>query len=189
MVIVIIGPSGSGKDTQANLLVNELNLPNISTGKILREEIDSGSELGKAASAEMEKGNWIDDDMMYQLLVKRITKPDCDGGFILNGFPRTHHQIDLLNDILRDCNQNLRAVVHFSLDEEEVLRRMHKQVAETEQRPDISDAAMQQRLRSYKATIDPILEQYERQGVLLNIDAHPSIEEVHAAILKGLGIK
>ena len=178
MVIVIIGPSGSGKDTQADFIVEKFNIPNISTGRIMRKVIAEGGELGKRVDEYISAGKWLPDELTYDLLMDRLNQPDCDNGFILNGFPRTRPQIDLLDKILEEKGEKLIAVTHFDLDEDEIIKRMTKQRGEGEIRPDMTDEAIKARLKSYNDTVDPILDEYESRGELLRVDAKPSIEEI-----------
>lgn len=178
MVIVIIGPSGSGKDTQADFIVEKFNIPNISTGRIMRKVISEGGELSDRVNEYIAAGKWLPDELTYDLLMDRLNQSDCDNGFILNGFPRTKGQVDLLDRILKEKSEKLVAVVHFDLDEEEIIHRMSKQRKEGENRPDMTDEAIRARLKSYNDTVDPILEAYEERGELLRVDAKPSIEEI-----------
>ena len=124
MIISIIGPSGSGKDTQANLIVDKLGIPNISTGTLLRDEAASESELGEEINAVISKGEWVSDDIIYRLLEKRIQQDDAKEGFILNGFPRTFGQIALLDKLAEAHGDELKAVVHFNLSDEVVFERL-----------------------------------------------------------------
>lgn len=183
MVIVIIGPSGSGKDTQADLLVDKYGIPNISTGRIMREEIAAGTGLGEQINEYVSKGKWLPDELAYELLQERVLKPDAAGGFILNGYPRTFKQVALLDKLLAKTGVDLKAVVHFNLDEDELLKRMSKQTTEATARPDMNMEAMRARLDSYNSTIEPILAAYKEKGVLLDIDASPSIEAIHQDII------
>lgn len=182
MIIAVIGPSGSGKDTQARFLEEKYKIPNISTGRIMREEIESGSDLGKKIDSFVGDGKWLPDDMTYELLVKRLQKNDAQKGFILNGFPRTFAQIELLDKIAAMMNDRIAAVIHFELDDDEIIKRIKKQMQEAEERTDLDEEAVKTKLKNYKDTIHPIVEEYERRGELVEIDASPSIEEVSKAI-------
>lgn len=186
MIISIIGPSGSGKDTQASYLEEKYNIPNISTGRIMREEIAAGTELGKRIDQYISGGNWLPDDMTYQLLLKRVQEEDAKQGFILNGFPRTYEQITYLDRISDMVGNKLVAVIHFVLDDEEIIRRMHGQTKEAENRSDMSEEAIMKRLQTYKDTINPILTEYKKRNLLIDIDANPSIPEVSKSIEEAL---
>lgn len=186
MIIAIIGPSGSGKDTQARFIEEKYNIPNISTGRLMREEIESGSELGKKIDSYIGDGKWLPDEMTYDLLVKRLEQPDAKQGFILNGFPRTFAQIEMLDRIAREKQLDISAIVHFELHDDEILKRMRKQANEAEERTDLDEEAIRTRLKFYKDTIYPIVREYERRGLLLNVDASPSIEEVRNSIAEKL---
>ena len=113
MIIVIIGPSGSGKDTQAQLLVDKYNIPNISTGQIMRDEISAGTPLGNQINEYISKGKWLPDDLAVELLRERLSEPDCEKGFLLNGFPRTENQVGLLDELLHEEGKTLSVVVRF----------------------------------------------------------------------------
>ncbi|MCA9386296.1 adenylate kinase [Candidatus Dojkabacteria bacterium] len=189
MIIVIIGPSGSGKDTQAQLLVNKYNIPNISTGQIMRDEISAGTPLGNQINEYISKGKWLPDDLAVELLRERLSEPDCEKGFLLNGFPRTENQVGLLDELLHEEGKTLSVVVRFILDDEEVINRMVKQKEGEEIRPDMSESAIRGRLRSYNETIAPIVALYKQRGILLDIDAKPSIQEIHTTIMEQLAIR
>ena len=186
MIIAIIGPSGSGKDTQARFIEEKYNIPNISTGRLMREEIESGSELGKKIDSYIGDGKWLPDEMTYDLLVKRLEQPDAKQGFILNGFPRTYAQIEMLDRIAREKQLDISAIVHFELHDDEILKRMRKQANEAEERTDLDEEAIRTRLKFYKDTIYPIVREYEKRGLLLNVDASPSIEEVRNSLAEKL---
>lgn len=186
MIISIIGPSGSGKDTQARFIEEKYNIPNISTGRLMREEIDSGSELGKQIDSYIGDGKWLPDDMTFDLLLKRVLQEDTNNGFLLNGFPRTFAQIELLDKISEIKKIKISAVIHFQLDDNEIVRRMRKQAQESEERTDIDEEAIRTRLKFYKDTISPIIEEYTKRNLVINIDASPSIEEVRNDIAQKL---
>lgn len=190
MIISIIGPSGSGKDTQARFIAESYNIPNISTGKLMRDEIESESELGKEIDSIIGEGKWLPDDMTLNLLMKRLEQPDINKGFILNGYPRTYAQIAQLDNISKQINQKLGGVIHFELEDDEIIRRMRKQAEVDTERTDLDEDAIRSRLQFYKATIHPIVEEYRSRGILINIDASPSIERVRQEIalqLKAIG--
>lgn len=189
MVIIIIGPSGCGKDTQARLLVTKLGIPNISTGRLLREEIADKTLVGGIVEAYVTRGIWVPDDIMYKLLLERLMHPDTKKGFILNGYPRTEAQIDQLDRIVEKRLESIDKVIHFDLPEEEIIKRLKSQRKDGEVRPDRTDEAIQTRIESYQKTIQPILEEYKRRGVLLNVDATPGIEEIHEGICEELGLE
>lgn len=186
MIIAIIGPSGSGKDTQARFIEEKYNIPNISTGRLMREEIESGSELGKKIDSYIGDGKWLPDEMTYDLLVKRLEQSDAKQGFILNGFPRTYAQIEMLDRIAREKQLDISAIVHFELHDDEILKRMRKQANEAEERTDLDEEAIRTRLKFYKDTIYPIVREYEKRGLLLNVDASPTIEEVRNSLAEKL---
>ncbi|MBD3363548.1 AAA family ATPase [Candidatus Dojkabacteria bacterium] len=184
MIVSILGPSGSGKDTQAKLLVDRYNLINISTGRLMREEIDKATKTGQIIDSYISKGKWVPDNITFELLKHNLPKSKNEQGYVLNGFPRTEAQIFLLDDLLKKREEALDAVIHFMLDDEEVMRRMRKQADEEEERSDLQTKIMKQRLLSYKLTIKPVLSEYKSRGKLIQVDASPSIEEVNKSIME-----
>ncbi len=189
MIISVIGPSGSGKDTQVNLLMDKLKIPNISTGDILRQEIKKKTELATKLEEILAEGKWVPDEIVYDLLLKRVQESDCANGFIGNGFPRTEGQVSILDKVCEKKGEDLKCVIHFSLSREEVLSRLEKQAGENTNRNDTSKEAMLARLDSYNNTIKPILDLYRERGILADMDASGTIEDIHKDILNVLEIK
>lgn len=184
MIFSILGPSGSGKDTQARLLMKEFGTLNISTGRLLREEVKQETKLGQIIKSYISKGYWTPDDITFEILQNYLKNTPQGSGYILNGFPRTKGQIPLLDKFLLKRGEKLDLVIHFILEDNEVKRRMHKQFQSNELRTDTWKKAMEQRMMSYKSTIKPVLDEYKKRGILINIDASPSIEKVHEEIIK-----
>ena len=187
MVYLFIGPSGSGKDTQAQLLSEVLNIPVTGTGEIMRREVASKSELGRELDASMRAGEWPRDELVVQVLKGEITKPEYKNGFILTGYPRRVSQVGPLDEALEASGMHVDKVVHFDLNDEEAMNRMRQQANEVK-RNDSSEESMRGRLASFAETIEPILHEYDRQGKLLIVDAAPSAEEIHKVVREKLGV-
>jgi adenylate kinase len=186
MVISVVGPSGSGKGTQSKLLSKHLGIETISTGDLLRKEIAENTEIGLKVQEYVKKGEWPPDSLVVQPLYSKLQSIDISKGFILDGFPRTGSQVGILDSLLAEFNLNLEAVIHFYLPSEEILARMRKQRGEGEQRPDMDDEVISQRLKSYVDTIYPVAQQYLHRGILISVDGRPSIDEIFQDILNQL---
>lgn len=191
MVISIIGGSGVGKDTQAKLLANRLNLAHVSTGQIIRDEAKAGNEIAIRASELANMGKWSKDEDVNALL-RGYIKANCPEGFVITGYPRTAPQYDFLRELAIEINQEFAAVLHLTLPEDVMLERMNKQAEETaasgQPRPDTSAAAVHNRIQSYKNTIAEILELCRKDGLLREISAGGSISEVHNLIVSNLNL-
>jgi adenylate kinase len=189
MIYVFLGPPGSGKDTQIKFLQEFINLPKIATGDLFREAIASQTEIGKEAEAIYKAGNWPSDEMAYALVKERVSKGDCKNGFILNGYPRRIGQVMLLDQLIKERNEELKAVIHFDLDEAEVMKRLHAQLATQKNRGDSTEEAMRNRYLEHVTNVTPILEEYEKRGQLIRVDAKPSREEIFKDLAKKLDIQ
>jgi adenylate kinase len=189
VVISIIGGSGSGKDTQATKLSQHFDIPHLSMGAILREQDRLGNPLAQKAVEILNEGNWVPDEITSKILEDYVME-HAQRGFIITGYPRPPEQRKSFAKILEKMQLKLGAVVHIRVPDEILLDRMHKQLKEqhetTDKRGDTSDTAMLQRLKSYHDTINPILDHYREEGVLLDIDGTPTIDEVFSTILSGL---
>jgi adenylate kinase len=192
MVISIIGGSGSGKDTQAAFISGKYNIPHLSMGNILREAERARNPLALEAQKYYDQGKWVPDEITSKLLQDYIEAASLKG-FVITGYPRFIEQTTSFDRILRELNMPLTAVLHIEVPDEVLLQRMHAQVAEAvkkgDERGDTTEEAIQQRLKSYKDTIDPILAEYLKRGILTNIDGTPSREEVRDAIFVELDKK
>ena len=212
MQLVLFGPPGAGKGTQATFLSGELNIPHISTGDILRENVKNGTALGKKAKAYMDKGELVPDKILIDLIKERLQKPDTRKGFILDGFPRTIPQAEALDEILEDINKRLDVVINVDVAAGELVRRLSgrwsckscgapynlktkpPKVAgicdicggELYQRDDDKEAAINNRIAVYKKQTEPVLDYYKKKGLLANIDGEREIDEVTSDIRKAL---
>lgn len=190
MNLILIGPPGAGKGTQAKILEQTYGLKQLSTGDMLRAEIAAGSDLGKKAKAIMDAGNLVSDDIMVGMIEACIDKPECAKGVIFDGFPRTVEQAKALDVMLEKKGKPIKVVIEFTADEETLVSRLNSRIAQTiaagqEVRGDDNEETFRKRLGVYRAQTAPILPYYEGAGLLHKIDGMASVEDVCAQI-KGL---
>jgi adenylate kinase len=191
MVISIIGPSGCGKGTQAKLLSQKLGLPAISTGELLRQEFEAKTTEGIAAEKYWGRGEWVPAELMLKILTKRLDRPDCKNGFILDGTPRKMTDIPLLDDYLSPKGQKLDLVFHLDTTDESCLSRIQGRVFRAKKegkkvREDEDIDEVRERLKQYHETINPVLKYFEKKGILRRVNNEQPIEAVFAEILKAL---
>jgi len=177
MILIFLGPPGSGKGTQAKILAEKKGLPHISLGDILREEVRVGSEIGQKAKTFMDGGNLVPDELSIELTRQRISRSDCQGGFIIDGFPRSMGQAEALAKMFAERKLTLDRVIYFLIDEADVVKRLLLR-AGIEGRADDNAAAIRTRFEVYEKTTRPLIDYYQRQGVLIEIDANQPIEQV-----------
>jgi len=185
MNIILLGPPGAGKGTQAQVLVEEHGLVQLSTGDMLRAAVASGSELGQEAKAVMDAGKLMPDEIMVQIISDRISEQDCASGFILDGFPRTTAQAEALDKMLEEKGLPLDHVIEISVDDTILIDRINARVAQTpeaERRDDDNAETLKHRLEVYHEQTAPILPYYEGRGMLKKVDGMKSIEEVSKQI-------
>lgn len=181
--VVLLGPPGAGKGTQAQVLGRRLGVPAISTGDMLREAVAGGSELGRKVKGIMTSGTLVDDATMAEVVRGRLARPDVCAGFLLDGYPRTLPQAETLAGILRAAGCGLDAVLLFDVPEEIVVRR-----ALLRKRGDDAEAVIRERLREYREKTVPLIGYYRQRGLLREIDGNRPIEEVTAAMLGHFGV-
>lgn len=212
MHILLMGPPGAGKGTQAANLVKEFGIPHISTGDMFRAAIKEGSELGKQAKACIDAGNLVPDEITIGIVRERLSKDDCKKGFILDGFPRTLEQADALTKILSDLGLSLKSVVNITVPASELVdravgRRICKSCGATYhvkfspsrtdgvcdecggelyQRADDTEETMKNRLSVYEAQTKPLIDYYQKAGLYLEIDGRQAIDKVFSDIVKEL---
>lgn len=182
---LLLGPPGAGKGTQAALLIENLGIPQISTGDMLREAVAAGSEIGKIAKTCMDRGELVSDDIVIGVARERLSKDDCKKGFILDGFPRTVAQAVALDEMLKDLGQKLDRCVAISVEEEPLVQRLLKR-AEIEGRADDNEETIRNRMRVYKEQTEPLLDYYRGEGLLAEVEGSGTVEDVAERIGKTL---
>ncbi len=181
MRIVLLGAPGSGKGTQAALLVEELKLPHISTGELLRSAVKAGTELGIKAKAVMDRGELVSDDIMLGLIEERLSQADAKAGFILDGYPRNLAQAHALDKLLDRINQPVDEALQIDVDVDMVISRIARRAAE-EGRSDDTEEVVRNRMKVYSDQTAPVVDYYARQGVLSRVLGEGTIEEVFQRI-------
>jgi len=204
MNLIIFGPPGAGKGTQAKYLINKFNIPQISTGDILRENRKNGTELGKKAERYMEAGELVPAEIINQMVEKRLSKEDCLSGFILDGYPRNGAQAEYLDGILKSSNKKIKAVISLVVSDDELIRRLggrrickkcgmsyHVMFnppkkesvcdscgGELYIRSDDQESTVKNRLRVYHEQTSTVIEFYREKGVLFEVDGTGAVEDV-----------
>lgn len=203
MNIILFGPPGAGKGTQAKKLVDFYGIPQISTGDILRANVREGTELGLAAKAYMDKGELVPDQVLIGIIKNRLNEKDCEKGFILDGYPRTVPQADALEAILEEINKPIDVVLNLEVPDEELVGRISGRLmckcgasyhiisnppkegnicdicgGEVFQRVDDQAEAVQNRLDVYKKQTQPLINYYKEKGILITLDGTKDIDEV-----------
>ncbi len=209
MNIVFLGPPGAGKGTQAKILIERYGIPQVSTGDMLREHRAKGTELGKKAQEYMDKGQLVPDEIILGMVKERLSQPDCEKGFILDGFPRTVAQAEALDKLLLDMGKKLDFALALIVPDELLVERLtgrrtckncgmmyHVKYkpskvegkcdvcgGELYQRPDDNEETVRNRLKVYHEQTAPLIEYYRGKGILREIDGSKSIEEITQQII------
>jgi len=183
--LLLIGPPGAGKGTQAAILAQTFNIPAISTGDIFRENVRNETELGKRAKEFMDRGDNVPDSLTNELVADRIGQADCAAGFLLDGFPRTTAQVDALNGMLAEQGTALDAVVELVADVEIVVERIKKRAIE-QGRTDDDESVVRHRLEVYREQTAPLIDLYGQTGLLVSVDGIGAIDEVTVRIMDKL---
>ncbi len=210
--IVLLGPPGAGKGTQAEIISSKLDLAHVSSGDIFRENIKNQTELGKLAAGFMDKGNLVPDDVTIRMVRERLTHPDCAQGALLDGYPRTPAQAQALEEMLEEFGGKVDRVPYIQVDEAELIKRLsgrwtcraeghiyHEEFnppkkpgvcdvdgSELYQREDDKRETVQRRIHVYFEQTAPLIEHYRKQGVLVEINGDQAIEAVTADLLAAL---
>jgi adenylate kinase len=179
--MLLLGPPGAGKGTQAERLVARLGIPQISTGDMLRAAVKAGTEVGRAAKACMERGDLVSDAIVIGVAEERLRQPDAKKGFILDGFPRTAAQAEALDALLTKVGTRLERCIALQVDEDELVKRLLRR-AEIEGRSDDNETAIRNRMRVYREQTQPLIDHYRRLGVLAEVLGDGSIDEVAGRI-------
>jgi len=179
--LLLLGPPGAGKGTQARLLVERLGVPQISTGDMLRAAVAAGSAVGRRARSYMDAGELVPDEVVIGVAEERLRQPDAAEGFILDGFPRTVAQAEALDALLARLGAKLERCVVLAADEDELVRRLLRR-AELEGRSDDNEETIRTRMAEYRRKTEPLIGHYRQRGVLAELDGIGEIEEVAARI-------
>lgn len=212
MNLILLGPPGAGKGTQAKMLTETFGTPQISTGDILRAAVKEGTPLGKQAQAFMDDGKLVPDEVVIGIVTERLQEPDCNQGFILDGFPRTVAQADALQENLRELGKELDRVIALQVDTEALVERLtgrrtckscgrgyHVKFdppavegrcdacgGELYQRDDDREETIRKRLEVYERQTAPLIDYYRNAGLLIEVDGMQQIEEVRETLLAAL---
>jgi len=184
--LLIVGPPGAGKGTQAERIAAALSIPAISTGDIFRANVSQETELGVLAKSYMDKGEYVPDSVTNDMVRDRLSQDDAQGGFLLDGYPRTLDQVGALDAILADAGQSLDAVLLLEVDLEAVVERLVARGAE-QGRSDDTEETIRRRIEVYSEQTAPLIAVYEERSLLRRVDGMASIDEVTAALLAELG--
>jgi adenylate kinase len=185
MRIVLLGPPGAGKGTQAARVACRFSAPHIATGDIFRANVASGTELGRVAQEYMDRGDLVPDEVVIAMVMERLAEDDCAGGFVLDGFPRTVNQAEALDRRLAGLGTPLEAALSFDVTEEELLRRLAGRAA-AQHRADDAEQTIRHRLEVFAIKTRPLIDYYAHRGLLVNVDAIGPIEVVTKRILDDL---
>lgn len=212
MRLILLGPPGAGKGTQASAIVKEYNIPHISTGDIFRSNIKEGTELGRKAKEYIDKGLLVPDEVVISIVKDRLAEEDCKGGFLLDGFPRTLEQGEALDTTLDEMNISLDKVVNIEVELKDLVgravgRRICRDCGATYhvefnppknegkcdvcsgelyQRDDDTEETVKKRFSVYQEQTKPLIDYYSKKGLILNVDGSKGIEEISKSILEGL---
>jgi adenylate kinase len=215
MRLIIFGPPGVGKGTQAQILSQKLNIPHISTGDMLREAVKNQTELGLKAKSFMDKGELVPDDVMIGIIKEVLSSERCKNGFILDGFPRTIAQAEALDKIFEELNIKLDYVISLEVDDDEIIKRLtNRRVCkncgavfnllidkipednkcprcggELYQRSDDNPEVIKNRLKVYRESTQILLEYYAKRGILKSINGVGEISEITEKIYKNIGVR
>ena len=188
MKLLLIGPPGAGKGTQASKLSEVFGIPAISTGDIFRANVKNETPLGLEAKSYMDKGAYVPDELTNKLVRDRLQNPDCAEGFLLDGYPRTADQVEELDSILKETNSSLDAVIQLTADTNEVVRRLAKRAIE-QGRSDDTEDVIRNRLAVYEKETAPLISVYASRGLLIKVDGLGEIDDVTSRITEALNAK
>jgi adenylate kinase len=183
--VLLLGPQGAGKGTQAKRISAEYGIPQIASGEILRAEMAAGTELGQRVQEVYDRGDLVSDDLMIELIRNRLEQPDTEAGFILDGFPRTTVQAEALDSMFSDIGRSFNVAFALQIPDEVAFERLRLR-AELEGRADDTDEAIKRRLDNYHRETEPLIEHYRTRGNLVPIRGNRTENEVFADIQAAL---
>jgi adenylate kinase len=212
MYIIMLGPPGAGKGTQAGILSREMKLPHIASGDLFRQALEEGTQVGLVAKTYMEKGELVPDEVTVKMILERIDKPDCASGCLFDGFPRTLQQAEALDKALEEQEKSIDRAIYIEVPNEELVRRLSgrwlcracqtpynitnsppkapgkcdKCGGELYQRPDDREETVRERLKVFFAETIPILDYYGKQSKLIRVSGNRGIQEVAEEITSAL---
>ena len=186
MILVFLGAPGAGKGTQAKLLSDKLSIAHISTGDMLRQAVEQGSDLGKRVKNIIDSGEFVSDELMIELIQQRVAEADCKAGYILDGFPRTVQQAEALGEMMHQRGADLDAVLLFEVAEAEVLKRLQNRATE-QNRADDSAEVQQNRIAVYKEKTEPLIAYYKNKSMLRVVDSSQGPDQVFSNLLQAIG--
>jgi adenylate kinase len=186
MRIVLVGPPGAGKGTQAGRIVDRFGGAHVATGDILRSNAERGTELGRTASSYMDRGDLVPDEVIIGMVLERMGEGDCAGGFVLDGFPRTVPQAEALERRLDELGRPLDAVVSFEIDEDELRDRLAGRAEEEDRAEDDDEGAIRRRLELFDRETEPLLDFYQERGLLARVKAKGDLDEVTERVAAAL---
>jgi adenylate kinase len=185
MRLILMGPPGAGKGTQAKFVAERYGIPAISTGDIFRANVTQGTPLGLEAKRYMDAGEYVPDEVTNLMVRNRIDEPDAERGFLLDGYPRTLAQVEELDGMIKFTGHRLDAVVVLTVDPDEIVQRL-VQRAEVEGRTDDTEDVIRRRQEVYAEQTAPLIEVYRDRGLLIEVDGMGEVDEVTARILDAL---
>ena len=185
MRLVLVGPPGAGKGTQAQYIAGHYGIPKISTGDIFRANVSQGTPLGKKAEEYMDAGEYVPDEVTNLMVRARIDEPDAEPGFLLDGYPRTLSQVEELDGMIRHTGHELDAAVVLTVDADEIVARL-VQRADVEGRADDTEDVIRRRQQVYVEQTEPLIEVYRTRGLLHEIDGMGGVEKVTQRIFDAL---
>jgi adenylate kinase len=185
MRLLIMGPPGAGKGTQATRIAEHYGIPAISTGDIFRAMKNADTPLARQVRAIMESGGYVSDEITNEIVQDRLARPDCQGGFLLDGYPRTLQQVRTLDEHLAETGRPLDAVISLLADTDEVVARLLRRAA-IDGRSDDNEGTIRVRLQVYAEQTEPLLEVYRSRGLLVEVDGLGEVDEVSERVFAAL---